>query len=98
MGAFKAGSQNWTLNEKLKQGHSFSHEEARDIGIRQLAQRIADVHKIYMSNLDESPIMKIFETDRKMRGYVRYFFKGANCPMELNQKAVPYGTKKDESE
>jgi len=95
---FKVGSQNWTLNEKFKHGQSYTHEEARDIDIRQLAQRIADVHKIYIAKLDESPMMKLYELDDKRHGYVRYFFKGAGCPMELNPKAVPYGTKKDDNE
>ncbi len=79
---FMKGSQPYKLNEHFKQGKSLTHDEAVEMGIGRLAQRMQDLKKKYMEYADYSPIMVYDEPNERGGKRARYFYKGASSPLE----------------
>lgn len=87
---FKVGSQPHKLNEHFKQGKSLTHDEAHEMGIGRLAQRMQDLKKTYEEKAGHNPIMVIDEPNARGGKRSRYFFKGTNSPLEANPAARDY--------
>ncbi|MDD3467768.1 MAG: hypothetical protein PHE67_11530 [Campylobacterales bacterium] len=87
---FKAGSQPHKLNELFKQGRSLTHDEATQIGVNRLAQRMQDLKKKYIEYVGSSPIMVLDEANERGGTHARYFYRGTGCSHENNPKARLY--------
>jgi len=88
---FLKGSQPDKLNNYFKQGGSLTHDEAVEMGIKRLAQRMQDLKKKYIEYKNACPIMVYNEANENRNGYhARYFYKGAGCPFESQPTAREY--------
>ena len=87
---FKKGSQPHRLNEHFKQGKSLTHDEAVEIGIGRLAQRMQDLKKKYIEYTGVSPIMVYNEPNSRGGFRARYFYKGAGCDLETKTNSRDY--------
>ena len=87
---FMKGSQADRLNEHFKQGKSLTHDEATEMGIGRLAQRINDLKKKYLEYADFSPIW-VYDEPNERGGYrSRYFYKGTGSPYESKPNVRKY--------
>ena len=87
---FKKGSQPHTLNEHFKQGKSLTHDEAMEMGIGRLAQRMQDLKKKYLEYAGFSPIMVYDEPNERGGVRARYFYKGAGSLLESKPNVRVY--------
>ncbi|MFK5937708.1 MAG: hypothetical protein QM497_04835 [Sulfurimonas sp.] len=87
---FMKGSQPYRLNEHFKQGKSLTHDEAVEMGIGRLAQRMQDLKNKYLEYADYSPILVLDESNNRGGLRARYFYKGANSPLQNKDKVRVY--------
>lgn len=87
---FQKGSQPHKLNEHFKAGKSLTHDEASDMGIGRLAQRMQDLKKKYLEYAEWSPIMVYDEPNSRGGIRARYFYKGAGSPLESKPNIREY--------
>lgn len=87
---FRKGSQSFILNEHFKQGKSLTHEEAVDMGIGRLAQRMQDLKKTYLERTGRCPILVCDERNKRGGKRARYFYKGVHSPLELSDTVRSY--------
>lgn len=87
---FMKGSQPYKLNEHFKQGKSLTHDEAVEMGIGRLAQRMQDLKKKYLEYAGHSPIMVFDESNNRGGVRARYFYKGSGSPLEKRDKVRAY--------
>ena len=87
---FKKGSQPDKLNEHFKQGKSLTHDEASEMGIGRLAQRMQDLKNKYLEYAGYSPIMVYDEPNERGGKRARYFYKGAGSPLEQQENTRAY--------
>ncbi|WP_416768507.1 hypothetical protein ACM66T_10150 [Sulfurimonas sp. ST-25] len=91
---FKKNSTPYTLHIIFMKGGSLTDDEARElkpIKIRNIAQRIADLHNKLEEAGVESPLMVYDEPNERRTGtHARYFYKGTGCPFEQKPGARMY--------
>jgi len=88
--AFKKGSQPYTLNEHFKEGKSLTHDEAVEMGIGRLAQRMQDIKNRYLELIGQHPIMVYDEPNARGGKHARYFYRGSGSPLESKQNVRVY--------
>lgn len=87
---FKKGSTPYTLHTHFINGGSLTHDEAYDMKIRYLAQRVADLNKKFEDAEVKSPLMVIDEPNERGGMHVRYFYRGSGCSFENKAGARKY--------
>ena len=79
---FKRGSTPHTLHTHFASGQSLTYDEAYAKGIRNLAQRIKDLHNKFEEAGVQSPLMVFDEPNERGGVHARYFYRGYGCQLE----------------
>ncbi|MEN4053798.1 hypothetical protein [Sulfurimonas sp. NWX79] len=79
---FRRGSTPYTLHTHFSEGKSLTYDEAYEIGIRHLTQRVADLKKKFEDAGVASPLMVIDESNQRGGNHARYFYAGSGCHLE----------------
>lgn len=79
---FKRGSTPLTLHTHFSAGKSLTYDEAYQMGVRHLTQRIADLKKKFEEADVQSPLMVIDEANGRGGVHARYFYRGVGCIMQ----------------
>jgi len=87
---FKKGSTPYTLHKLFSEGGSVTYDEAYQMKIPHLTQRIADLKKKYVAAEVKSPIMVIDELNKRGGTHTRYFYTNCNCPHETKPGTRDY--------
>ena len=87
---FQKGGQPYKLNEHFKAGKSLTHDEATEMGIGRLAQRMQDLKKKYIEYTGKCPIMVYMESNSRGGTRARYFYKGAGSSLESKPNTREY--------
>ena len=88
---FKRGSTPLLLHTQFASGKSLTYDEAYELGVRHVTQRVADLKKKFEEAGVECPLMVLEEPNKQRTGtHVRYFYKGFGCPLENAPGARKY--------
>lgn len=92
---FKPNSTPYTLNKHFMSGGSLTHDEAYDgkcgERIRNLPQRVKDLHIKFEEANAVCPLMYIDERNDRGGTHRRYFYRGFGCSYENHPGAKAYG-------
>ncbi|WP_345993748.1 hypothetical protein [Sulfurimonas sp. HSL-1716] len=86
----KSGSTPAKLHLHFMAGKSLTFDEAYEMKIRHLTQRIADLHKKFIDAGAPSPLMVFDEPNDRGGTHSRYFYRHTNCPYENKTGARAY--------
>lgn len=87
---FKKDSTPYTLHTYFSEGKSLTYDEAYEMGIRHLTQRIADLKNKFAEAGHIGLILVLDEANERGGTHARYFYKGAGCPLESKEKVRVY--------
>jgi hypothetical protein len=87
---FKRGSTPLLLHTQFAMGKSLTYDEAYELGVKHVTQRVADLKKKFEEAEIECPLMVVDEPNKRGGTHVRYFYRGFGCPLENVPGARPY--------